>query len=141
VRWTIDEKENWGREKEMEADHRKVEEIIPKRFHQWLKMFGKVESERIPVRKIWDHTIDLKNDFKMSKARVYPLSISKKEEVQKFVDKYFKKGYIKPFKSSQMLSVFFVGRKDGRKHIVIDYRKLNKQTVKNNYPLPLIIDL
>jgi len=39
------------------------------------------------------------------------------------------------------LPVFFVGKKDGGKRMVIDYRRLNKQTVKNNYPLPLIIDL
>jgi len=35
----------------MKADHRKMEEIIPKRFYKWLKMFEKVESEKIPVRK------------------------------------------------------------------------------------------
>jgi len=37
--------------------------------------------------------------------------------------------------------VFFVGKKDREKHMVIDYRRLNKQTVKNNYLLPLITDL
>jgi len=37
--------------------------------------------------------------------------------------------------------VFFVGKKDGEKHMVIDYRKLNRQTIKNNYPLPLITEL
>ena len=52
VRWTVDEKEDWGREEEMEADHRKVEKIVPKRFHKWLKVFGKVESERMLVRKV-----------------------------------------------------------------------------------------
>jgi len=52
VRWAADEKEDWGREKEMEADHRKVEEMVPKRFHKWLKVFGKVESERMLVRKV-----------------------------------------------------------------------------------------
>jgi len=141
VRWTVDEKEDWGREEEIEADHRKVEEMVPKRFYKWLKVFGKVESERIPVRKVWDHAIDLNDDFKASKARVYPLSRNEKEEVQKFVDKHLKKGYIRPLKSPQMSPVFFVGKKDGGKHIVIDYRRLNKQTVKNNYPLPLIMDL
>jgi len=40
-----------------------------------------------------------------------------------------------------MLSVFFVGKKHGRKHMIMDYRGLNKQMVKNNYPLPLIMDL
>jgi len=81
VRWAVDEKEDWRREEEMEADHRKVEEMVPKRFHRWLKVFGKVESERMLVRKVWDHTIDLNDDFKASKARVYPLFRNKKEEV------------------------------------------------------------
>ena len=35
----------------------------------------------MPVRKVWDHTIDLNDDFKASKARVYPLSRNEKEEV------------------------------------------------------------
>ena len=35
----------------------------------------------MPVRKVWDHTIDLNDDFKASKARVYSLSRNEKEEV------------------------------------------------------------
>ena len=137
----MDEKEDWGREKEMEADHRKVEEIVPKRYHKWLKVFGKIELERMPVRKVWDHVIDLNNNFKVSKARVYPLSRNEKEEIQKFVNEHLKKGYIRPSKSPQTSLVFFVGKKDGGKHMVIDYHRLNKQIVKNNYLLPLITEL
>ena len=37
--------------------------------------------------------------------------------------------------------VFFVGKKDGSKRMVMDYHNLNDQIVKNNYPLPLITDL
>ena len=40
-----------------------------------------------------------------------------------------------------MSPVFFVDKKDRSKRIVIDYCSLNNQTVKNNYPLPLITDL
>ena len=47
--------------------------MVPKRFYKWLKVFGKVESERMLVRKVWDHTINLNDDFKASKARVYTL--------------------------------------------------------------------
>jgi len=57
------------------------------------------------------------------------------------VDDQLRKGYIRPSKSPQMSPVFFVGKKDGKKRIVMDYHSLNKQTVKNNYPLPLITDL
>ena len=41
---------------------------MPQKFHKWLKVFGKVESERMPTRKVWDHAIDLKEEFKTSKA-------------------------------------------------------------------------
>ena len=62
-------------------------------------MFGKVELERMPVWKVWDYVIDVKEDFKPSKAKVYLLSRNKREEVQKFVNKHLKKGYIRPSKS------------------------------------------
>jgi len=52
-----------------------------------------------------------------------------------------RKGYIRPSKSPQTSPVFFVGKKDGSKWIVMDYHNLNNQIVKNNYPLLLIIDL
>ena len=81
VRWAIDNKEDWGREEEIEEDHRKIEEMVPKKFLKWRKVFGKVESERMPKRKIWDHAIDLKETFKLRKGRIYPLSKNKREEV------------------------------------------------------------
>jgi len=60
VRWVIDDKKDWGREE----DHRKIEEMVPKKFLKWRKVFGKVELERIPMKKAWDHAIDLKEMFK-----------------------------------------------------------------------------
>jgi len=78
----------------MEIDHRKIEGMVPKQFHWWLKVFGKVEPERILVWKVWDHAIDVKENFKPSKAKVYPLSRNEREEVQKFVNEHLKKGYI-----------------------------------------------
>ena len=104
-------------------------------------MFGKVKSERMPVRKVWDHKIDLRKEFKANKAKVYLLSRNERDEVQKLVNKHLKKGYIRPSKSEQTSPVFFVGKKDGGKCMVMDYHKLNRQTVKNNYPLPLITEL
>jgi len=106
-----------------------------------LKVFRKVESEKMPVRKVWDHAIDLKEDFKASKAKVYPLSRNERDEVQGFVEEHLKKGYIRPSKSQQTSPVFFVEKKNGGKQMVMDYCRLNKQTVKNNYPLPLITEL
>ena len=52
-----------------------------------------------------------------------------------------RKGYIWLSKSPQTVPVFFVGKKNGKKRMVQDYRYLNEWTVKNNYPLPLISDV
>jgi len=125
----------------MEIDHQKIEGMVPSRFHKWLKVFGKVKSERMLVRKIWDYTIDLKDKFTPSKAKVYPLSQNERDKVQKFVEDHLRKGYIRSSKSQQTLPVFFVGKKDRGKWMVMDYCKLNRQTMKNNYPLPLITGL
>jgi len=64
IRWAIDNKEDWGKEEEMKENHRKIEEMVPKKILKWKKVFGKVESERMPTRKIWDHAIDFKEMFK-----------------------------------------------------------------------------
>jgi len=95
----------------------------------------------MPIRKVWDYAIDLKETFKPQKERIYPLSKKKREEVQNFVEDQLRKEYIRLSKSPQMSPVFFVGKKDRSKRIVMDYHNLNDQTVKNNYPLLLITDL
>ena len=107
VKWTIDDKKDQEKEEEMEEDHRKIKEMVPKRFLKQKKVFGKVESERMLTRKTWDYAIDLKKTFKPQKERIYPLSKNKREEVQKFVEDQLRKGYIRPSKSPQTSLVFF----------------------------------
>ena len=64
-----------------------------------------------------------------------------REEVREFIWEQLRKGYIQPSKSPQTVPVFFVRKKDGKKHMVQDYRYLNEWTIKNNYLLPLILDV
>ena len=112
--------------------------MVPEKFHEWIKVFGKKQLERMPMRKLWDHAINVKEGFVPRKGKVYPLSRKEREEVREFVKEQLRKGYIRPSKSLQTVLVFFVGKKDGKKRIVQDYRYLNEWTIKNNYPLPLI---
>ena len=140
VRWAINNKEDWGRKKEIEEDYRKIEEIVLEKFLKWKKVFGKVKSKRMPMRKIWDHAIDLKEMFAPQKRRIYPLSKDERKEVQNFVEDQLRKGYIRPTKFPQTSPVFFIGKKDRKKRMIIDYHNLNSQTVKNNYPLLLGVD-
>jgi len=93
----------------------------------------------MPTRKPWDHVINLKEDFVLKKERTYLMSRQKKEKVREFVKEQLRKEYIRPSKLPQTSLVFFVGKKNGKKRIVQNYRYLNKRT-KDNYPLPLILD-
>ena len=77
-------------------DHRKIEEMVSKKLLKQRKVFGKIESERMLTRKVWDHIIDLKKTFKPQKENMYPLFKDEREEVQKFVKNQLKKRYIRP---------------------------------------------
>jgi len=103
---------------EIEVNREKVRKIVPQRFHKWLKIFKKVESERMPVRKPWDHAINLREDFVPKKEKTYLISREEKEKVREFVEEQLRKGYIRPSKLLQTSPVFFVGKKNKKKRIV-----------------------
>ena len=69
----------------------------------------------MPTRKLWNHAIETKERFIPKKEKVYLLSREEKEEVHKFISEQLRKGYIRPSKLLQMASVFFVGKKNGKK--------------------------
>jgi len=72
----------------------------------------------MPMRKPWDHAINLKEDFIPKKGRIYLISRQEKEEMREFVKEQLRKGYIRPSKLPQTSLVFFVRKKDRKKRIV-----------------------
>ena len=72
----------------------KPEDVVPKAYHKCLKVFSKKESECMPVRKPWDHAIDMKDTFVPKKGRLIPLSLQEQKEVSDFIDDQTRKGYI-----------------------------------------------
>ena len=92
----------------------------------------------MPLRKPWDHGIDLKEEFPPKKGWLIPFLVDEQKKVEAFLDDQMSKGYICPSNSQQTSLVFFVPKKDGKKHMVQDHQYLNEWTVKNNYLLLLI---
>nr|GFB22127.1 putative reverse transcriptase domain-containing protein [Tanacetum cinerariifolium] len=71
----------------------------------------------------------------------YRLALSKMKELSEQLQELSDKGFIRPSSSPWGAPVLFVKKKDGSFRMCIDYRELNKLTVKNRYPLPRIDDL
>ena len=109
------------RRMEKDEDKETLRKLVPRKFWKWKKVFGKKESKRMPVRKTWDHAIELKERFTPKKGKVYLLSREEREEVQTFVEDQLRKGYIRPSKSPQTSPVHFVAKKDGTRKMVQDY--------------------
>ena len=92
------------------------------------------------TRKLWDYTIDIKKEFVPRKRKVYPLSREEREVVCEFISKQLRKRYIIPSKLPQIVLVFFV-RKIVRSKWCRTIGILMSGQLKNNYPLPLILDI
>ena len=91
------------------------QEIVPKRYHKFSRVFSEQDSEKFPNRRPWDHAIDLKPDAPTSiNCRVYPLSPAEKEEQRKFLDQNLRLKHIQRSKSSYASGFFFIKKKDGK---------------------------
>ena len=120
---------------------RTVEQIVLLEYHQYLHVFSKEASERLPDHGLYDHAIELVPNAKMFHFRVYLLSPNEQEELDKFLRENLAKGYISESKSPISSPFFFIKKKDGSLRLVQDYRHLNEIMVKDRYPIPLVSEL
>ncbi|KAL0428215.1 UNVERIFIED_CONTAM: Transposon Ty3-G Gag-Pol polyprotein [Sesamum latifolium] len=71
----------------------------------------------------------------------YRMAPMKLQELKKQIEELLEKGFIRPSTSPWGAPMLFVKKKDGSMRLCVDYRQLNKVTVKNKYPLSRIDDL
>ena len=77
-------------EKAINAKPKKTfEEMVPKHYRDFAKVFSEEESQRLPEHQPWDHAIDLEQDaVKHWKVKMYPMSPSEQVELDKFLDEH-----------------------------------------------------
>ncbi|GJY90506.1 reverse transcriptase domain-containing protein [Tanacetum coccineum] len=95
----------------------------------------------LPPQRQVEFRIDLIPEATPVAKSPYGLAPSKMQELSGQLQEMQDKGFIRPSHSPWGAPVLFVKKKDGSFHMCIDYRELNKLTVKNRYPLPRIDDL
>lgn len=65
------------------------------------------------------------------------MSDAENKELKEWIEEMLKKGFIQPSKSPTASPCFFIPKKDTKKNrLVVDWRKINAITVKDQYPLP-----
>ena len=72
---------------------------------------------------------------------IYKCSPAELEATREYIEKNLRKGFLKHSQSPCGSPIVFARKKDGTLRICVDYRGLNKLTIKNRYPLPLIGEL
>ena len=118
------------------------DQIVPRHYHQWKKVFSEEEAKRFPEHQPWDITINFTADAPKSlDCKIYPLMLEEQGQLRAYIKDNLEKGYIRPSKSQYSSPFFFVGKKDGKLRPVVNYRKLNSFTVPDRYPLALIQEL
>nr|GFA31570.1 putative reverse transcriptase domain-containing protein [Tanacetum cinerariifolium] len=124
----------------LRIDHRRSTEISELRTALQGQVFPEDLPGLPPTRPV-EFQIDLVPGAAPVVRVPYRLAPSKMKELAKQLKDLFDKGFIRPSSSPWGASVLFVKKKDGSFWMCIDYRELNKLTVKNRYPLPRIDDL
>ncbi len=95
----------------------------------------------LPPKRDIDHRIDLVPGQAPPSRPTYRMSQPEMDELKKQLTELMDKGYVQESKSPYGAPVLFVKKKDGTMRMCVDYRALNKITIKNKYPLPRIDEL
>ena len=120
--------------KELDIDYKR-------RFEELISSYKDVFSEvppGLPPKRAVDHVIDTEPGAKPPFTRTGKLSYLELEELRAQLDTLIKAGYIRSSISPYGAGILFSRKKNGKLRMCIDYRGINRITVKNRYPLPRI---
>ncbi|KAL2250218.1 UNVERIFIED_CONTAM: Retrovirus-related Pol polyprotein from transposon [Sesamum indicum] len=99
------------------------------------------ELPGLPPHREVDFEIDIIPGAAPISIAPYRMAPSELKELKKQLEELLDKGFIRPSISPWGAPVLFVKKKDGSMRFCVDYRQLNRITIKNKYPLPRIDDL
>lgn len=116
----------------------KLQALVPPEYHNLLEAFSKKKADTLPPHRPYDLSINLEPNTAPPYGPLYSLSAVELKELSDWLDDNLNKGFIRPSQSPAGAPILFVKKKDGSLRLCVDYRGLNKITIKNRYPLPLI---
>lgn len=114
--------------------------IIPEEYQDFAALFKDKELGTLPPRRSFDHAIPIEPGAKVPFGPLYTLSQKELEALKEYIAENLAKGFIRKSQSPAGAPVLFTPKKDNKLRLCVDYRGLNKITIKNRCPLPLITE-
>ena len=115
--------------------------LIPEEYRDLMDLFTQKEADKLPPHRPYDHQIPLEPGSAPPFGTIYSMSPAELEILRKYIEDNLRKGFIRHSQSPCGAPILFAKKPDGGLRLCIDYRGLNKITIKNRYPLPLIGEL
>lgn len=94
-----------------------------------------------PHRGVFGHRINLEHGCNAVNIRPYRYPLKQRDIVEQLIQEMLERGIIQSSSSPFASPVVLVGKKDGTWRLCVDYRELNKRTVKNKFPIPVLDEL
>ena len=134
---TVEEREKEVLSGVAQEQWEKLREII----EEYRNVFPNALPKGRPPKRDIVHEINTEPGAEPINRLPYRLSPAEMDEMEEQVKDLLAQGFIRPSSSPYRAPILFVPKKDGRWHMCIDYRALNKQTIKEVFPLPRIDSL
>ncbi|GJR80247.1 putative mitochondrial protein [Tanacetum coccineum] len=99
------------------------------------------EPTKLPPQRSCDHKCPMKDDSAIVNIRPYGYPPSQKDVIETMVANLLASGVVRESHSSFSSPIVLVKNKDGTWRMCIDYRQLNKNTIKDKFPIPVIEEL
>jgi hypothetical protein len=114
---------------------------VPLDYHDFADVFSNSKANILAEHRPYDLKINLEEGKDPPLGPMYSLSQSELESLRDFLAEHLDNKFIRPTRSPFGAPILFAKKKDGSLRLCVDYRGLNKITIKDRYPLPLISDL
>ncbi|CAI7780674.1 unnamed protein product, partial [Closterium sp. NIES-54] len=122
------------------SDFQKLLAAVPSELQELLKRFPGIFlddlPEGLPPQRAHDHRIELEPGAQPTVQRQFRLTQPELDELRKQLDYLLEKKFIRPSSSPFAAPILFTPKRDGGFRMCIDYRALNRVTVKSRYPIP-----
>jgi hypothetical protein len=114
---------------------------IPVIYGDFVEVFSTTKAETLPPYRSTDHAIDLEPGYNLPFGQIYNLTEFELRTLKAYIEANLANRFIQRSLSLAVAPILFPKLMDEGLRICVDYRALNKATVKNRYPLPLISEM